>query len=359
MGIRRFNRPTIAVPAVAVNRRLTFRPEPHTLAGMQDMMGGVFGYEPPHAQAGGPVALEESEAFALLNSGRAALEVLLRNLPFRPRCVWVPLFICDTATEPIRRLGLPLRRYRCDNQLLPRLPDERTEDDVLLLVNYFGLADERLDAAAARHPGPVLVDATTALYATRPDAASGIFYSFRKFLPVADGGSALARYPLHTLPDETDDSRERMRFLHLRAEHGALAAAAAAQAAEDSLSCPAKRISPQTRALLGGLDIDRAGERRCANYRVLHAALAPLNRLELPEAPPSAPMCYPFVSAIPDLRDSLIDAGIALPLYWPEVIEATKAHEQENRLARTLLPLPLDQRYNEADMERLLKLILS
>lgn len=321
------------------------------------MMGGVFGYEPPHAEAGGPLSFEEDETGALLHSGRAALEVLLRNLPFRPRCVWVPRFICDTVTEPLHRLGLPLRRYRCDKNLLPLLPDDVREDDVLLLVNYFGLADERLDAAASGHPGPVLVDATTALYAPRPDAASGIFYSFRKFLPVADGGSALADYPMHALPAETDDSRERMRFLHLRAEQGALAAAAAAQAAEDSLSAPAKRLSPQTRALLGGLDIPAAGERRCANYRLLHAALAPLNRLELPEEPPSAPMCYPFVSAIPDLRDSLIDAGIALPLYWPEVINATKAHETENRLARTLLPLPLDQRYGEADMKRLLKLI--
>lgn len=324
---------------------------------MRDMMGGFFGYEAPQTDTGN-VPLEEDECCAFTNCGRAALEVLLRNLPFRPRCVWVPRFICDTVTEPIRRLGLPLRRYRCDKQLSPLLPDDLREEDVLLLVNYFGLADERLEVAASGHPGPVLVDATTALYATRPDAASGIFYSFRKFLPVADGGSALACYPLHTRPAETDDSRARMRFLHLRAEQGAVAAAAAAQEAEDSLSAPAKRLSPQTRALLGGIDIERARERRSANYRLLHAALAPLNRLELPDVPPSAPLCYPFVTAIPGLRDSLIDAGIALPLYWPEVIEATKAQETENRLARTLLPLPLDQRYGEEDMARLLKLIL-
>lgn len=324
---------------------------------MRDMMGGFFGDEAPQTDAG-DFPLTEGECCTFTHCGRAALEVLLRHLPFRPRCVWVPRFICDTVTEPIRRLGLPQRRYRCDKQLSPLLPDEAREDDVLLLVNYFGLADERLNTAASQHPGPVLVDATTALYAPRPDAASGIFYSFRKFLPVADGGAALAGYPLRPLPPETDDSRARMRFLHLRAEQGAVAAAAAAQEAENSLSSPAKRLSPQTRALLGRINVDLAGERRCANYRLLHAALAPLNRLELPAEPPSAPMCYPFVSAIPDLRDSLIDAGIALPLYWPEVIEATDAHETENRLARTLLPLPLDQRYGEADMERLLKLIL-
>ena len=69
-------------------------------------------------------------------------------------------------------------------------------------------------------------------------------------------------------------------------------------------------------------------------------------------------MCYPLVSGIPGLRDALIDAGIALPLYWPEVIETTEASDTENRLARTLLPLPLDQRYGKRDMERLLTQIL-
>ncbi len=324
---------------------------------MRDMMGGFFGYEAPQPDAG-TFPLSEGESCAFTNSGRAALDVLLTNLPQRPRSIWVPRFVCDTILQAPQRLGLPVFRYTCDEQLRPLLPEGLGAHDALVLVNYFGVTGQQVADAAVRHAGPVLVDATTALFASLPPGADGIFYSFRKFLPVADGGSALARYPLHTLPDETDDSRERMRFLHLRAEQGAIAAAAAAQAAEDSLSSPAKRLSPQTRALLGGLDIARAGERRCANYRVLHAALAPLNRLELPATPPSAPMCYPFVSAIPGLRDSLIDAGIALPLYWPEVIEATKAHEQENRLARTLLPLPLDQRYNEADMERLLRLIL-
>ena len=94
------------------------------------------------------------------------------------------------------------------------------------------------------------------------------------------------------------------------------------------------------------------------NYATLHAALEEINHLQLPEAPAYAPMCYPLVSGIPGLRDTLIDAGIALPLYWPEVIDTTEAGSTENRLARRLLPLPLDQRYTKTDMEQLIRLIL-
>lgn len=324
---------------------------------MRDMMGGFFGYEAPQSTAG-DFPLTEGEHCTFTHSGRAALEVLLANLPQRPRAVWVPRFVCDTLLQAPQHLGLPVFRYGCDEQLRPLIPAGLAAQDALVLVNYFGVTGHQVADAAARHAGPVLVDATTSLFAPLPTEADGVFYSFRKFLPVADGGAALARYPLRTLPAETDDSSTRMRFLHLRAERGAIAAAAAAQKAEDSLSGPAKHLSPLTRALLSGIDTMHAGERRRSNYRQLHAALAPLNRLELPEIPTSAPMCYPFVSAIPDLRDSLVDAGIALPLYWPEVIEHTEAQETENRLARTLLPLPLDQRYGEADMARLLRLIL-
>jgi hypothetical protein len=54
----------------------------------------------------------------------------------------------------------------------------------------------------------------------------------------------------------------------------------------------------------------------------------------------------------------LIDAGVRLPLYWPEVIDNTDAADTENRLARTLLPLPLDQRFTEQDMQNLPELVL-
>lgn len=323
---------------------------------MDDMMGGFFAAEEPQEQ--GDLPWEDGPCCALVSSGRAALEVLLRNLPRRPRCVWVPRMACDTLLQPMQRMGLPVARYGCDEQLSPLLPEKAGEEDVLILINYFGMTEGAVAAAAAHFCGTSLVDATTALHAPLPARAAGVFYSFRKFLPVADGGAAIACYPLAQRPEEADDSRTRERFLHLRAAQGAHAAATAAQEAEDSLSAPPRRLSPQTRQRLLGINCAAAAARRRENYRLLHAALAPLNRLALPDEPPAAPMCYPLVSGIPDLRDSLVDAGIALPLYWPEVIAATEAHETENRLARALLPLPLDQRYTAADMQRLLRLIV-
>ena len=317
---------------------------------MQDMMGGFFGLELPEY---GNFPYAEGPGCAYVSSGRAAFECLLRNMP-RPDSIRVPRFICNTVLEAPARLGIPVKRYHCTEQLTPILP-EVGENELVLLVNYFGLSN--IAAAAAQLPGRCVVDATTALY-TPPLPGVPTFYSPRKFCGVADGGVACAPFPLVHLPDEESRSAARGLYLLERLESGAEAALSASEAAEQALSTPPRRMSPLTRQLLRSIDFCAAAARRLENYVTLHAELREINHLQLPDAPAHAPMCYPLVSGIPGLRDSLIEAGIALPLYWPEVIEETDAASAENRLARRLLPLPLDQRYTKTDMERLIRLIL-
>lgn len=319
---------------------------------MQDMMGGFFGLELPDY---GNFPYAESPCCAYVSSGRAAFECLLQHLP-RPDRLWIPRFICDTVLQAPQRLGIPVGRYDCTAQLEPLLPDIPA-GDLILLVNYFGLTSSRLKATLSRYPGQCIIDATTALY-TPPPAGAPAFYSPRKFSGVADGGIALAPFALHNLPQDTDSSSASSLHLLERLEAGAARALPACEEAEARLNAPPRLMSPLTRRLLRSIDFNHAAACRCRNYGILHRALGGINRLDLPGVPEHAPMCYPLLCGIPMLRDSLIDAGVALPLYWPEVIENTGACDTANYLARQLIPLPLDQRYEEADMQRLIDLIL-
>ncbi len=332
--------------------------------GVRDMMGGFFGWElPPEGEAAPtPLPYAESACCAYVSSGRAAFECLLRGHPAFPqlRRVFVPRFTCDTVLEPLARLGLEVARYGCTDQLEPCLPTRFAAGDAVLLTDYFGLTGAAVARAAAalRAQGvPIFVDATTALFAA-PLKGAPTFYSPRKFVGVADGGIACAPYAI-PLPAEEDRSAARSRVLLARLERGAEAALPLSEAAESDLHAAPRRMAPLTRALLAGIAFAHVAAARRRNYRLLHAALAPLNRLALPAEPPSAPCFYPFASGIPHLRDELIDAGIALPLFWPEVLEACPPDSTEAQLARRLLPLPLDQRYGATDMERLLRLILA
>lgn len=313
---------------------------------MSDILGGALCWELGQGR-GFPHA--EGACCAWVSSGRAAFECLLRSMP-RPARVWVPRFTCDTVLQPLRRLGLPVQRYELSPDWQPLLPEPARGDDLLLLTDYFGLTGEAVAAAAAAHPGPSVVDATTALFASYGELPA--FYSLRKFAGVPDGGVACAPFPVW-LPETEDRSAAHALHLLQRLEDGAEAALPACECAEARLSAAPCRMSPLTRALVGAIDWPSIAAARLRNYAELHACLAPLNRWgALPVNAPSAPFCYPLVSGIPGLRDELIDAGIALPLFWPEVIRATSALSPANILARSLIPLPVDQRTPAAELLR-------
>ena len=319
---------------------------------MQDMMGGFFGLELPDFNN---FPYPEGPNCAYVSSGRAAFECILANMP-KPECLWAPCFLCDTMLQAPARLGITIRRYEYTEQLEP-IPPDAGEKDIVLLVNYFGLTHKSVAATAQKLPGRCVIDATTALYCP-PVPGAPTIYSPRKFAGVADGGIAYAPFPLKQIPDTIASSAATSQYLLERLESGATASMAGCEAAEAALSAPPQRMSPLTRRLLRSIDFTQAARQRLENYATLHQALSEINHLNLPDTPEHAPMCYPLVSGIPGLRDSLVDAGIALPLYWPEVIEATEASDPANRLARRLLPLPLDQRYTKSDMKQLIQLIL-
>lgn len=304
-----------------------------------DMIGGGFGVELPQVNN---FHLSEGECCAYLNSGRAALECILVSMPQRPARAFVPRFTCNTILQPFEHLDIPVIRYELSGDLCtatPQLPVRAGREDLLLLTDYFGMSDSAHLAALARaHPGPCVVDAATALYAPpMPDVPC--FYSLRKFAGVPDGGVAVAPYPLK-LPAEVDISSTRAVALWERTELGAEASLPAFDALERDLIGPPKRMSRLTRILIGSIDWQSGAERRLRNYRILHEQYASVNRFSLPDTPPVAPYCYPLLSGIPGLRDELIDAHIALPFFWPEVIQATDAHMLSNYWARALLPIP-------------------
>ena len=314
-------------------------------------MGGFFGLELP---AYHNFPFPESECCVWTNSGRTALACILDNLP-RPRRIFIPRYICHTLAEPLANFCT--ETYGCRADLSPILPDDARQDDLIILVDYFGLTAQHVLNAAEQFPGQVIVDATTALFSKYGEQFP-TFYSPRKFVGVPDGGIACAPFPLNRHPAEQSLSADTAHHLLQRIESGIIAAAESAQKAENALCNTRLAMSPLTRRLLSSIDFDTVASRRMENYHILHRELATLNRLHLPAHPDSAPMYYPFVCGIPGLRDDLIDAGIALPLFWEEVIAATPAHCTENALARTLLPLPIDQRYDRNDMLHLLRLII-
>ena len=107
-------------------------------------------------------------------------------------------------------------------------------------------------------------------------------------------------------------------------------------------------MSKLTEAMMRNCDYAFAKERRLSNFAYLREYLPTIFPLNLSDD--NVPMVYPYVTDTPNLRDRLIREKIFVPKYWPDVINC-------EALAERIIPLPIDQRYGEEDMKRIVEVV--
>ena len=105
------------------------------------------------------------------------------------------------------------------------------------------------------------------------------------------------------------------------------------------------------------IDYDDCRKTRNNNFKILHEALSNKNKLVLDLSLIDGPLCYPFLTEKKILRRKLLGKRIYVPIYWPNVFKWTTEKMYENYLATNLISLPIDHRYNEQDMLRIVSCI--
>lgn len=310
---------------------------------MAPEIGGYLGLE----RYGGSPYHERAVA---LNSARSCLAYLveLRGV----RRVALPDLMCGAVGETCARLGVEVRTYRIGEGLSLPADLEAAEGEWLYVADYYGrLGADEVRRASAASGGRLVVDEVQGFFRA-PWLGADTVYTCRKFFGVPDGaylvtgdGARLGR----RLPPGS--SRGRMGHVLGRAEAGSAAFYAAYREAEASLARePLSEMSPVTASLLGAVDYGAARERRERNYALLKEGLDGLNLLET--GSPAGPYMYPMlVEGAGDARERLAARGVFVPTLWPEVLEACGSSSWAHRYARDVLPLPVDQRYGEGDMQ--------
>ena len=117
------------------------------------------------------------------------------------------------------------------------------------------------------------------------------------------------------------------------------------------------KMSRVTENLLKAVDYEKVRTIRTANYNYLHKRLGNMNLLHL--RPIEGAFAYPLLLKNgEELRKKMIENKIYVPVLWPNVIETLPKSTYEVYLAKNILPLPCDQRYDIADMEQICRLLL-
>ena len=327
-------------------------------------IGGYFSLELNEGwERHSPLSTGEGQGVRLLrlNAGRYALEYVLRARNYRK--VYLPYYICDSVLQPLQRLGVAYEFYRVNAQLEPAVELQPKDDEAVLYVNYFGLKNRYASTFCYKYKNTIL-DQTQAFYSeqgNRYDDRSiqcDTFYSCRKYFGVPDGAYL---YTDCLLDEELvqDESFERMAFLTKRIDRSAQEGYADFHANDKVLSTVGmKRMSRLTEAMMQGIDYTAKANKRIHNFHVLDNALRESNRFQWDMDYGTVPLVYPYyVDNGAQLRQHLIDHQVFCARYWPNVLEWCQPNDWEYQLAENLVCLPVDQRYGEEDMKRIIETI--
>lgn len=289
-----------------------------------------------------------------LNTGRNCLEYILKTRGYKK--VYLPYYTCEVVLEPFEKLGIPYEFYHIDLNFEIRDRLTLKANEALLYVNYYGLKQRYVEQLAEKTGERLIVDNTQAFYA-KPIDGIDTFYTCRKFFGVPDGAYL---YTDKKLDEELDQdlSYDRMTFLDKRIDLGAEAAFDDFQNLSKSLvGQPIKLMSNLTLRLMQSIDYKRIAQQRRENYMQLHETLGSSNTIILSLEEDAVPMVYPYLAPVKGLREKLIENKIFVARYWPNVLGWTAKVDLEQLLAYQMQPLPIDQRYGEEVMDKIIDLL--
>ena len=316
---------------------------------MKRAIGGYFELELPK--------YKEYHANALkLNSGKNCLEYLLCCRKYRK--VYIPYYTCDVILKPFQKLGIAYQFYHINLQFEIADEIELQEGEALLYTNYYGLKQRYVEKMVGRYGERLIIDNTQAFFA-KPMEGIDTFYTCRKFFGVSDGAYLYTNAtPIEELKQST--SYHTISHLIKRIDLSPEEGFEDYHRNEENLEHEEIMLmSCFTERMMQSIDYKAVAERRRENFQHLHETLQSSNLLAFKMENDAVPMIYPYMSGREVLRDYLIQNKVYVARYWPNVLEWTEKDSVENRLANMLLPLPIDQRYDEREMDSIINKLRS
>lgn len=309
-------------------------------------IGGYLGLETFHGKG-------YYENLVALNSGRNAMLYVLKAKNIKK--IYIPYFLCWSIFKMCEKENYQYEFYRIDENFLPIFDKKLDEGEYLYIVNYYGqISDEIIVLLKEKHHN-VIVDNVQAFF-QKPMNGIDTIYSCRKFFGVPDGGYASTDATLNEKIKQ-DVSMDRMKHILGRYE-----GVSASQFYDDFKTSEAtfkdielKYMSKLTQNILNAIDYECVRKKREENFLYLHNKLGRINKLSL--SVPVGPYAYPFYCANGmEIKKKLAERKIFVATLWPNVLSMDNTLEKD--YAENILPLPVDQRYNLEDMQRIVEELL-
>ncbi len=293
----------------------------------------------------------QNHDIARLNSGRAAILHAFRLLGAKR--IWLPVYQCESVRNFLIKNGVEIKYYYQDREFNP-IDLTPAQDDAVLIVNYFGImSHQRIERLSDLYPN-VIVDNCQALFCTPLEGAMNV-YSCRKFVGVPDGAYVIgkgAEREANNYPQGY--SSDTSAFLLMRIEYGCEGKSYEARTINEKRidSEPIMKMSKLTQTILSATDYEHIKVQRQRNFEIAHKLFGSMNQIDptIYSGSDTVPMIYPLVvedkSLIPLLQEHKHFQGH----WWSYICNEVPQSCFEHWLSEYMVPITIDQRYGEKEL---------
>jgi len=321
-----------------------------------------------------------------LSTGRSAIKFVINTIESRnsslKKVAVLPSFTCDTVFEPFLNAGYEVYYYPVEKDLattsdaIMRTAIER-DASIVLFHRYYGFdtLDGQVDkmCVTLRGMGKYTVeDCTQCLYSDIPRAEADFTVgSIRKWTGTPDGGFAVCREGVFdNKPSHPDKALEQAKVKASYAKYRYLfehegdkgEMLAMYREAEDILDNQNEiyTISETSAKVQSNLDRNELASKRRENFGLLSKSLKGQFQsvFTLGDNNKEVPLYFPIL--IDDrvtLQKHLVANSIYAPVVWPKDENQPTQCEGAENAYQHLLCIPIDQRYDAGDMNRIIEVI--
>ena len=282
-----------------------------------------------------------------LNCGRNCLAYLIECYGITK--IFLPYFLCDSVFNVCKKYNLDIDFYHIDNDFSPILPNTIETTAWFYLVNYYGqLTVKQIESIKAIFSN-LIIDNSQDFFRKQLGNIPTI-YTCRKFFGVCDGAYLYSEKKI-TYKLEKDISYTRMNYILGRYERNAdLFYTESSNNNSYFTSEPIKEMSKLTENLMKSFDYKTIKQKRTENFLFLDNYLRNINKLKLKKV--EGAFAYPlYLQNGANVRKKLQREKIYIPTLWPSVLNQCDEKFLEYDYSLNVLPLPVDQRYSQEDME--------
>lgn len=308
-------------------------------------------------------------------SGRAALYQILMSIKLTTFKVWLPDWLCESMIDAVRKTGIVYSFYHLGKNLrmdVEQFVEENkpiSENDAIVLVNYFGMVDVEQTIQQLRDKkvfSVIIEDEVQALFSfldDKPHAADYRFTSLRKSIAAPDGGLVWTKHPMPVVSKENAFAPMKLK--------GALIKGGSKEGDHDEayLKCFEEGealieenyesvMSRESQSIFAGTNLEEIAQcrRRNAQYLIKELQTVGVEPL-LPLKNDYVPLFVPIAINDRDvLRRTLRQYAIFCPVHWP-LRDDMKQLETGAFMAEHEMSLVIDQRYTLEDMQCMMDII--